>query len=66
MQFASSGPPVRGQTANHVSSGTFANERADPKIDPLIGRKVKTRWPDDDHFYDAVITNFDPTQVILV
>nr|GMC89276.1 protein EMSY-LIKE 3-like isoform X2 [Ipomoea batatas] len=29
-------------------------------FDPLIGRKVRTRWPDDNNFYEAVITNYNP------
>ncbi|KAK9671578.1 hypothetical protein RND81_12G039900 [Saponaria officinalis] len=29
--------------------------------DQLIGRKVLTRWPDDNHFYEAVITRYNPS-----
>lgn len=30
--------------------------------DPLIGRKVWTRWPEDNNFYEAVISNFNPIE----
>lgn len=29
-------------------------------VDPLIGRKVMTRWPQDNNFYEAIITDFNP------
>ncbi|XP_019168134.1 PREDICTED: protein EMSY-LIKE 4-like [Ipomoea nil] len=28
-------------------------------FDPLIGRKVRTRWPDDNNFYEAIITDYN-------
>jgi len=31
--------------------------------DNLIGRKVMTRWPKDNNFYEAVITEYNPTEV---
>ncbi|XP_059656951.1 protein EMSY-LIKE 3-like isoform X2 [Cornus florida] len=31
-------------------------------FDPLIGRKVWTRWPDDNNFYEAVITDYNPVE----
>ncbi|KAB1221101.1 hypothetical protein CJ030_MR3G024346 [Morella rubra] len=51
----------RTQVANHGSSGPFAtNEPAkDATYDPVIGRKVWTRWPADNHFYEAVITDYN-------
>ncbi|XP_057845103.2 protein EMSY-LIKE 3 isoform X3 [Cryptomeria japonica] len=30
-----------------------------PNIDLLIGRKVMTRWPQDNRFYEATITSYD-------
>nr|KAJ0220920.1 hypothetical protein LSAT_V11C200087230 [Lactuca sativa] len=30
--------------------------------DPLIGRKVWTRWPEDNSFYEAVISDFNPIE----
>uniref|UniRef100_A0A7N0UCJ7 ENT domain-containing protein n=1 Tax=Kalanchoe fedtschenkoi TaxID=63787 RepID=A0A7N0UCJ7_KALFE len=62
MQFPPSGSAGRGQIASRVSSGVLANGPGEAKIDSLIGRKVKTRWPDDNNFYEAVITDFDPAQ----
>ncbi|KAL3334202.1 hypothetical protein AABB24_030781 [Solanum stoloniferum] len=51
MQYPSLGPSGRGQSSNQVS------EPAEPvSFDPLIGRKVRTKWPDDNNFYEAVIT----------
>lgn len=31
-------------------------------MDPLIGKKVRTRWPDDNNFYEAVITDYNPVE----
>nr|KJB34433.1 hypothetical protein B456_006G067000 [Gossypium raimondii] len=40
-----------------------ANERAEgATFDPLIGRKVWTRWPEDNHFYEAVITDYNRSE----
>uniref|UniRef100_A0A7N0T8H0 ENT domain-containing protein n=1 Tax=Kalanchoe fedtschenkoi TaxID=63787 RepID=A0A7N0T8H0_KALFE len=54
----------RTQTANRGSYGGLAsNEPAEgATYDPYIGRKVWTRWPEDSHFYEAVITDYDPLQ----
>lgn len=30
--------------------------------DPKIGRKVWTRWPADNHFYEAVISDYNPAE----
>ncbi|XP_015078753.1 protein EMSY-LIKE 3-like [Solanum pennellii] len=52
MQYLSLGPSGRGQSSNQVS------EPAEPvSFDPLIGRKVRTRRPDDNNFYEAVIAD---------
>ncbi|CAH1426535.1 unnamed protein product [Lactuca virosa] len=41
-----------GQLGNRVTSGPLANESAETSaFSPLIGRKVRTRWPDDNNFY---------------
>ncbi|XP_039037909.1 protein EMSY-LIKE 1-like [Hibiscus syriacus] len=40
-----------------------ANERGEgATFDPLIGRKVWTRWPEDNHFYEAVITDYNRSE----
>ena len=42
----------------------MATERAEATpYDPLIGRKVWTRWPEDNHFYEAVITDYNQIEV---
>ena len=35
------------------------------KIDPRIGRRVKTRWTEngESKFYEALITDYNPTEV---
>ncbi|XVF07344.1 hypothetical protein REPUB_Repub06bG0130500 [Reevesia pubescens] len=40
-----------------------ANEPAEgATFDSLIRRKVWTRWPDDNNFYEAVITDYNPSE----
>lgn len=63
MQHPSAGPSGRGQVpASKNSSGApAANEAAKrTPYDPLIGRKVMTRWPEDNNFYEAVIIEYNP------
>ncbi|XP_019168128.1 PREDICTED: protein EMSY-LIKE 3-like isoform X2 [Ipomoea nil] len=55
VQYPSSGPSGRGRFGNRISEPTEG-----APFDPLIGRKVRTRWPDDNNFYEAVITNYNP------
>ncbi|XP_058070852.1 protein EMSY-LIKE 3-like isoform X2 [Magnolia sinica] len=61
--FPSTCPPGRGQLVNRDTSGAFVvNEPAEAAtFDPLVGRKVMTRWPEDNNFYEAVITDYNPT-----
>ncbi|KAL3815038.1 hypothetical protein ACJIZ3_016306 [Penstemon smallii] len=62
MQYPS-GPSGRGQFGNRMSSGGLANERAEgASFDPLVGKKVRTRWPDDNNFYEAVITDYNAVE----
>ncbi|XVF69721.1 hypothetical protein PTKIN_Ptkin11bG0104900 [Pterospermum kingtungense] len=64
MQYPHPGLPGRPQAPNRTSSGAFATKEpaeAAP-YDPLIGRKVWTRWPEDNHFYEAVITDYNPVE----
>ncbi|XP_059645402.1 protein EMSY-LIKE 3-like isoform X2 [Cornus florida] len=62
--FPSAGFTGRAQVPYHGSSGAFAvNEPAEAaNFDPLIGRKVWTRWPEDNNFYEAVITDYNPVE----
>ncbi|GAY37065.1 hypothetical protein CUMW_026380 [Citrus unshiu] len=64
MQYPSSGPAGRGQVANRASSGAaLVSEPPDgATFDPLIGKRVRTRWPDDNNFYEAVITDYNPVE----
>lgn len=47
--------------SSHGSTGVLGpHETAMPGTgDQLVGRKVLTRWPDDNHFYEAVITRYN-------
>ncbi|RWW73244.1 hypothetical protein BHE74_00018895 [Ensete ventricosum] len=65
MKYPSAGPSGRSQVANRNSSGVLvAGEPAEPaSFDLLIGRKVMTRWPEDNNFYEAVITDYNPVEV---
>ncbi|KAI4334685.1 hypothetical protein L6164_013401 [Bauhinia variegata] len=62
--FPSTGLSARTHPTNRGSTGTFAtHEPAEAaNYDPLIGRKVWTRWPEDNHFYEAVLTDYNPTE----
>ncbi|XP_022876684.1 protein EMSY-LIKE 3-like isoform X1 [Olea europaea var. sylvestris] len=63
MQYPVLGPTGRGQFGNHISSGGLTYEPAEAaSYDTLVGRKVRTRWPDDNNFYEAVITNYKPDE----
>ncbi|KAJ4969770.1 hypothetical protein NE237_002869 [Protea cynaroides] len=64
MQYPSTGPTGRGQVPNRVSSGALVgNEPTEAAaFDPLVGRRVKTRWPEDNNFYEAVITDYNPAE----
>ncbi|KAK4488657.1 hypothetical protein RD792_004426 [Penstemon davidsonii] len=62
MQYPSA-PPGRGQLGNHLPSGGLVNDLAvGASFHPHVGKKVRTRWPDDNSFYEAVITDYDPAK----
>ncbi|TQE08321.1 hypothetical protein C1H46_006103 [Malus baccata] len=62
-QYPSSGPTGRGQVSHRVSIGDVVNEPAEGKTnDSLIGRKVRTRWPDDNTFYEAIIKDYNQAE----
>ncbi|KAK4789558.1 hypothetical protein SAY86_016862 [Trapa natans] len=60
----SPGPAGRPQATNPSTLGGFSsNEPAEAATyDPLIGKKVWTRWPDDNNFYEAVIIDYKPSE----
>lgn len=61
LQIPSTGPSGKGQVANRNSSGAFAPTEPSgaAAYNPLIGKKVWTRWPEDNSFYEAVITDYN-------
>ncbi|XAR68580.1 hypothetical protein NMG60_11003758 [Bertholletia excelsa] len=59
----STGPTGRGHFTNNSSGSILANDPDEAAArDPLIGRKVMTRWPEDNNFYEAVITDYNPIE----
>ncbi|RZS16361.1 hypothetical protein BHM03_00048340 [Ensete ventricosum] len=64
MQYPSAGPSGRSQVASRNSSGApMIDPAKKTPYDPLIGRKVMTRWPEDNNFYEAVITDYNPVEL---
>lgn len=59
-----SGPTGRGQYFQRGFSGALAANAPTEATasDPLIGRIVKTRWPEDRNFYKAVIMQYNPLE----
>ena len=56
------GPGGRNPLPNRVTSGAVMGEHAEgASFNSLIGRRVRTRWPDDNNFYEAVIADYNPT-----
>uniref|UniRef100_A0A0V0ICK5 Putative ovule protein n=1 Tax=Solanum chacoense TaxID=4108 RepID=A0A0V0ICK5_SOLCH len=56
--FSSSRAVHYQQAAPGSSSALRSGELAERPRDPLIGRRVMTRWPDDNNFYEAIITDY--------
>ncbi|XP_006575234.1 protein EMSY-LIKE 1-like isoform X2 [Glycine soja] len=65
VQYTSAGPTGGRHFANHNSSALASNASATEAaaFDPLIGKKVWTRWPEDNHFYEAVVTDYNPADI---
>ncbi|XP_050228424.1 protein EMSY-LIKE 1-like isoform X2 [Mercurialis annua] len=63
MQYPSIGPAGNHHHFSHSYSGAVAaNDPAEAAaFDQLIGRKVLTRWPDDNSFYEAEIISYNPS-----
>ncbi|XP_020259060.1 protein EMSY-LIKE 3-like isoform X3 [Asparagus officinalis] len=61
LQIPSIGPSGKGQVTSRSPSGAIAATlpAAGTAYNPLIGRKVWTRWPEDNSFYEAVITDYN-------
>lgn len=60
-QYPSSGRGGRNQVPNRAVVGELADGAS---FDSLIGRRVRTKWPDDNNFYEAVIADYNPTDVL--
>ncbi|CAN8256506.1 unnamed protein product [Cochlearia groenlandica] len=57
MQYSATG------IAGRPQAGALTNEPGQPgSCDPFVGRKVWTKWPEDNHFYEAVITDYNPAE----
>lgn len=58
VQNSTAGAGAKPQGAIRGLSGASA-----ANSDSLIGKKVWTRWPDDNNFYEAVITDYNSVEV---
>lgn len=56
-------PAGRGSNLGRGPAPARTGVGSDSPSDHHLGRKVKTRWPDDNTFYEAVITDYDPEKV---
>ncbi|XP_062193767.1 protein EMSY-LIKE 3-like isoform X1 [Phragmites australis] len=56
---SSAGPSGRGPHMNRNFPGGPAELSQAQSVDPLIGRKVMSRWPEDNSFYEAVISDYN-------
>ncbi|KAK2379218.1 hypothetical protein P8452_35738 [Trifolium repens] len=54
-QFPLSGPGGRNQVPNRAVMGEHAEGGV---MEKLVGKRVRTRWPDDNSFYEAIITDY--------
>ncbi|XP_010518042.1 PREDICTED: protein EMSY-LIKE 4-like [Camelina sativa] len=64
VSYNPSDQPPRGQVMNRLPSVPTSSSEPTNGTDPesFIGRRVKTKWPDDNTFYDAVITKYNPVE----
>jgi hypothetical protein len=59
-QFPLSGPGGRNQVPNRAVMGEHAEGGV---MEKLVGKRVRTRWPDDNSFYEAIITDYSAHDV---
>ncbi|OEL16143.1 Protein EMSY-LIKE 3 [Dichanthelium oligosanthes] len=58
---SSEGPSARGPQMNrYFPGGPPAEFSQAQSVNPLIGRKFMNRWPDDNSFYEVVISDYNP------
>jgi len=50
---------------NRLPSVPASSSEPTNGIDPesFLGRRVRTKWPEDNTFYDAIITQYNPVEV---
>jgi len=66
-QYPSSGLGGRNQVPNRASSGIDMGELSKGALqDSLVGRKVRTRWPDDNNFYEAIVSDYNQADVLIL
>lgn len=63
IQYPSTGAAGNRSFINHSSSGAISASEPVEGANSLVGRKVWTRWPEDNNFYEAVITDYNPVEV---
>ncbi|KAK6945366.1 ENT domain [Dillenia turbinata] len=61
-QFPSIDPVVRDQIPNSVTGASLEHADVADLQESLIGKRVFTRWPEDRNFYEAVISDYNPTE----
>ncbi|KAG2332129.1 hypothetical protein Bca52824_003309 [Brassica carinata] len=56
--------PPRGQVMNRLPSVPTSSTEPTNGTGPesFVGRRVRTRWPEDNGFYEAAITKYDPVE----
>ncbi|CAA0842807.1 Protein EMSY-LIKE 3 [Striga hermonthica] len=52
--------PVQHQFIDHISSVAPVDDLSESVRDSLVGRRVMIRWPADNNFYEALITEYNP------
>ncbi|KAL2501663.1 Protein EMSY-LIKE 3 [Forsythia ovata] len=60
QQASTPAKPIQYQINNLGSSGAPFAKDAESTHNPIIGRRVMMRWPADNNFYEAVITEHNP------
>ncbi|KAJ0028674.1 hypothetical protein Pint_36448 [Pistacia integerrima] len=61
LQYPSAGAAGNRSFVNRSSSGAISANEPEG-ANSLVGRKVWTRWPEDNNFYEAVITDYNPVE----
>ncbi|XP_073132376.1 protein EMSY-LIKE 3-like isoform X2 [Henckelia pumila] len=55
-----SAKPMQYEFTDQYSTGVPVCDPAESIRDPLIGRRVMIKWPADNNFYEALITDYNP------